>query len=143
MKTEVWNGHQIRFVEVSGEWYAVAVDICKALGLKQITRALSTVDGVTKSKVGVVTGTKGDGTPITQTVETNVIPEFGIYQLVFKSRKEEATDFDFALVLPSRRILDAFEATLAEVVLLFLAIIIHLLSAPPSVYSGKRRTQKG
>lgn len=31
MKTENWNGHSIRFVEHNGEWWAVAVDIAKAL----------------------------------------------------------------------------------------------------------------
>ena len=31
MKIENWNGHSIRFVEHNGEWWAVAVDIAKAL----------------------------------------------------------------------------------------------------------------
>ncbi len=34
MKTENWNGHKIRFVEQSGEWWAVLADITGALGLK-------------------------------------------------------------------------------------------------------------
>jgi hypothetical protein len=50
-----------------------------------------------------------------------------------------ATDFDFALVLPSRRILDALVATLEEVVLVFLAIIIHLLSG--ALYTNKKGKQ--
>lgn len=32
MKTEVWNGHSIRFVEKDGEWWAVLNDVCNALG---------------------------------------------------------------------------------------------------------------
>ena len=31
-KTEVWNGHEIRFVEKEpGEWWAVAADVASAL----------------------------------------------------------------------------------------------------------------
>lgn len=37
MRIEYWNKHPIRFVEVNGEWRAVAVDVCLALGLKQVT----------------------------------------------------------------------------------------------------------
>jgi hypothetical protein len=35
MKVEDWNGHSIRFVERSGEWWAVAKDVCEALGFPQ------------------------------------------------------------------------------------------------------------
>ena len=34
MRTEKWCGHDIRFVLVEGEWYAILKDICDALGLK-------------------------------------------------------------------------------------------------------------
>ena len=34
MKIEKWAGHDIRFVEVNGEWRAVLKDICDALDLK-------------------------------------------------------------------------------------------------------------
>ena len=40
MKRENWAGYSIRFVERSGEWWAVAQDVCEALGLKQVTRAI-------------------------------------------------------------------------------------------------------
>ena len=33
MKTENWNGHEIRFIEIKGEWWAVLKDVCDALGL--------------------------------------------------------------------------------------------------------------
>lgn len=83
MKTENWNGYSIRFVEKNGEWLAVASDVCNALGLKQITRALSNVKGVTKSKVLTAGGLQ----------ELNVINEKAIYKLVFKSRKPQAEAF--------------------------------------------------
>lgn len=30
MKTEIWNGYPIRFVEKNGEWWAVLKDVCDA-----------------------------------------------------------------------------------------------------------------
>lgn len=34
MRIENWYGHNIRFVEINGEWYAILKDICDALDLK-------------------------------------------------------------------------------------------------------------
>ena len=34
MKVENWNGYDIRFVEVNGEWWAILKDICDALSLR-------------------------------------------------------------------------------------------------------------
>lgn len=31
MKTEVWNGHQIRFIELNNEWFAIGKDVTDAL----------------------------------------------------------------------------------------------------------------
>lgn len=86
MKTEIWNGHSIRFIEVNNEWWAVGKDVTEALGLKQTSRALNGLnkDGVTVSKVI-------DNMGRTQIV--NVINEINIYNLVFKSRKPEAEAF--------------------------------------------------
>ncbi|QYA32852.1 BRO family protein [Macrococcus psychrotolerans] len=86
MKTEIWNGHSIRFIEVNNEWWAVGKDVTEALGLKQTSRALNGLnkDGVTISKVI-------DNMGRTQIV--NVINEINIYNLVFKSRKPEAESF--------------------------------------------------
>ena len=83
MKTEIWNNHEIRFVEKDGEWWAVAADVCSALGLKQVTRALSSLKGVTKSKTLTNGGEQ----------ELNIIDEKNIYRLVFKSHKPEAEEF--------------------------------------------------
>lgn len=83
MKTEIWNGYPIRFVEKDGEWWAVASDVCEALGLKQVTRAIGNAKGVTKSKVLTAGGPQ----------EVNIINEKEIYRLVFKSRKPQAQAF--------------------------------------------------
>ena len=34
MRIENWCGHEIRFVEINGHWYAILKDICDALKLK-------------------------------------------------------------------------------------------------------------
>ena len=96
IRIETWLGHEIRFVEVTpNDWWAVAVDVCKALELKQVTKALKGLpySGVTTSKVGVETGEKRDGTRATQEVTVNIINSKNIYRLVFKSRKKEAVQF--------------------------------------------------
>jgi phage antirepressor protein len=62
----------------------VASDVCEALGLKQVTRALRTCKaGVTKCKVS------SGG----EMREVNIINEKAIYKLAFKSRKKEAEEF--------------------------------------------------
>ena len=33
-RIETWNGYDIRFVNLDGDWYAVLKDICDALGLR-------------------------------------------------------------------------------------------------------------
>ena len=96
IRIETWLGHEIRFIEVTpNDWWAVAVDVCKALDLKQVTKALKGLphSGVTTSKVGVETGEKRDGTAAIQEVMVNIINTKNIYRLVFKSRKKEAIQF--------------------------------------------------
>lgn len=34
MKIETWCGHDIRFIEINGEWWAILKDICDALQLR-------------------------------------------------------------------------------------------------------------
>jgi len=86
IRVENWNGYETRFVErEANDWWAVAADVTKALGLKQVTRALNGLkDGVTTSKVIDSLGRE-------QTV--NIINEKSIYKLVFKSKKKEAEAF--------------------------------------------------
>jgi len=112
IKQENWNGHSIRFVEKEpGDWWAVAIDVCAALGLKQVSRALKGLskDGVTVSK-GIVDG-------LGREQDYNIINELSIYRLVFKSRKEEAEEFQdwvFALLktLRQKAELESHEALL-------------------------------
>ena len=53
IRTENWNGHEIRFVEKEpGEWWAVAKDVAEALGYRtapDMTRCLEKEDIATLS----------------------------------------------------------------------------------------------
>lgn len=84
-KIQQWNGHNIRFVEHNGEWWAVLADIAKALDLKPkyVKERLS--DEV------VLTDHVLDSLGRQQ--EMLIINEFGIYETIFSSRKPEAKAF--------------------------------------------------
>ena len=85
IKTEVWNGREIRFVEkAQGEWWAVLADIATALELtaKDIKRRLPK-DAVSNHPLETLGGVQ----------EMLVVNEFGIYEAVFESRKKEAKVF--------------------------------------------------
>ena len=92
MKRENWAGHPIRFVERSGEWWAVAQDVCEALGLRYVTKAMKSLKNVQQYNVcdlnnSQVTSRARD------TQAMNIIGEKDIYRLIFKSRKPEAEAF--------------------------------------------------
>lgn len=86
MKIENWNGHQIRFIEIKGEWFAVLKDVCDALGLRSKKTVERLEDEVLKRGV-TVEDTSG------RMQEMILIDEFGIYDTIFRSNKPEAKDF--------------------------------------------------
>lgn len=96
MRTESWCGHDIRFVELNGEWYAILKDICDALRLrsKDISQRL---DSDMMERVCVETsedgsnGLRSRGDNITRWVLA--VNEIGIYEALFASRKLEARKF--------------------------------------------------
>lgn len=86
MKTEIWNGHKIRFVEKTpGEWWAVLADVANALTLhsRKVTQRLED-DVLSKYPISDRLGRKQ---------EVTVVNEFGIYEAIFSSRKPEAQEF--------------------------------------------------
>lgn len=87
MKTELWNGYSIRFVEKDSEWWAVLKDVCSALGIQ--------VRDVRRRLKDEVVSTH----PITDALgrerETLIVNEFGVYDTVFQSRKPEAVEFRY------------------------------------------------
>lgn len=88
MRVENWNGYPIRFVELQGEWWAVASDVAKALGYKKPENAVSA--HVSKEDK---TTTLIQGTGSNYKSKSVVISEFGIYDLVFSSKMKEAKQF--------------------------------------------------
>lgn len=85
IKIEEWCGHKIRFIEVDGEWMAVAKDVSDTLGYRDANAMTRFVDDDSK------------GTHIVSTLggeqEMLLVSEFGIYQSAFKSRRTEAENF--------------------------------------------------
>lgn len=95
-RLENWNGHDIRFVEVKGEWFAILKDVCDALGLKSkdISQRLDT-DMMTRVQVEVSDVVSND---VRSPGENKTrwmlgINELGIYEALFTSRKLEARKF--------------------------------------------------
>lgn len=85
MKTELWNGHPIRFVEIDGEWWAVAADVAKALNFRDAYNA--TLKMKTKYR-----GTYKVSTP-SGDQEMIILNEKGLYRLIMRSNKKEAEEF--------------------------------------------------
>ena len=102
MKTETWYGHEIRFIEINGEWYAILKDICDALKLRTNDVA-QRIDPDMLERVLVET------TDLMPTISVSnshkpkrgerktmwmlAVNEAGIYQALFASRKLEARKF--------------------------------------------------
>jgi prophage antirepressor-like protein len=83
MKTEIWNGHLIRFVEVNGEWCGIAKDIADALDYRDansMTKRLKTKYLVYAKMADM-------------NQKYLALTEFGIYKAIFGSHKKEADDF--------------------------------------------------
>lgn len=104
MRTENWCGHDIRFVEINGEWWAILKDICDALKLKtfDVSQRLSP-DMLVKTRISEYNhpskvDRSGMGlTHVTsrarKTQDMLAINEKGIYQALFASRRLEARKF--------------------------------------------------
>lgn len=116
MRTENWCGHEIRFVEINDEWYAILKDICDALKLRakdvsqridpnMLERVLvyasedgindlrydhKPIDRVDRSTIGKDIGRRPGENKTRWMLAVN---EAGIYQALFASRKLEARKF--------------------------------------------------
>lgn len=116
MRTENWYGHEIRFIEIDGEWYAILKDICDALKLRakdvsqridpnMLERVLvdtsedgnkglryehKAIDRINAGDIGKDIGRKRGENKTRWMLAVN---EAGIYQALFASRKLEARKF--------------------------------------------------
>ena len=95
-RIENWCGHDIRFVDVKGEWFAILKDVCDALGLKSkdISQRLDT-EMMTRVQVDVSDVVSNDvrSPGENKTRWMLAINELGIYEALFTSRKLEARKF--------------------------------------------------
>ena len=79
---------RVRSVLKDGAPWFVAVDVCKALGLNQITRAMSRLDSDEGGLLEVPHPQNAD-----KTIEINAVSEAGLYHLILCSKKPEARAF--------------------------------------------------
>ena len=80
-----YNGAKVRTVEINGEVWFVAKDVCSILGLTNTAEALRGLNA--KDLTSAILTSGG------QNREMNCINEPGVYKLIFKSRKPEAEKF--------------------------------------------------
>lgn len=73
---------KVRTLEIENEPYFVAIDVCKCLGLTNPTVTISRLDEDDRAKFNL--GRQG---------ETNLVNEYGLYNLILASRKKEAKAF--------------------------------------------------
>ena len=96
MRTESWCGHDIRFIEVDGEWWAILKDICDALDLKtfKVSQRLDP-EMMTRVKVEMSDIPSKDvrSQGENETRWMLAVNEIGIYEALFASRRLEARKF--------------------------------------------------
>ncbi|MDE5757110.1 MAG: phage repressor protein [Allobaculum sp.] len=124
LKTENWNGNDIRFINLDGKWWAVLKDVCDALGLKtfEVSRQLREFQERREKGMGS-THTLSESKKLIDkaTVQTAggpqemlLVSEKGIYKSFFKSRKQKAEEFqdwvfDVLVELRSKSGLEGFQ----------------------------------
>lgn len=86
-----FNNKEIRFIEKDGEYWAIAGDVASALGYSQTSNMLRMIDieDVTTHNVKVTSNRKY----ARKSQKVSVISEYGIYEAIWNSRRDEAQEF--------------------------------------------------
>lgn len=96
MKVETWCGHDIRFIEISGEWWAILKDICDALNLR-VKDVSQRLDPSMLERVNVEISEDGSNDHRSRGMNKTrwmlAVNEIGIYEALFASRRLEARKF--------------------------------------------------
>ncbi len=108
MRTENWNGYDIRFVEHKGEWWAILKDICDALDLRTAAVAQRLDPNMmervlVESKANIpskynrpkdeVVSNDHDFREVNRGQWMLAVNEIGVYEALFASRRLEARKF--------------------------------------------------
>lgn len=85
MIKEIFDDKEIRFIEKEGEYWAVAVDVAKALGYRDTYNMVRWIDDDDKDthKVSTLGGLQ----------KVVILSETGIYESIWNSRRDEAQEF--------------------------------------------------
>lgn len=85
MIKQIFNDKEIRFMERDGEYWAVAVDVAKALGYRDTYNMVRWIDDDDKDthKVSTLGGLQ----------KVVILSETGIYESIWNSRRDEAQEF--------------------------------------------------
>lgn len=86
-----FDGHPIRCKLIEGEPWFLVGDACKAVGLDNVTMALTRVDGDDINETEVISPYGSSGATRRQTVK--IVTEYGLYDLILGSDKPEAKRF--------------------------------------------------
>lgn len=96
MRTENWCGHDIRFVEHNGEWWAILKDICDALNLTTAGTA-QRLDPSMMERIKVEASNHSSNEDRSRGENKTrwmlAVNEIGIYEALFASRRLEARKF--------------------------------------------------
>lgn len=98
-----FEGRPLRVVDVDGQPYWHAPDVCRALGLKNVTMALR---GLKSSEKALISAEGFDPGRPDHVQELNMVNEPGLWRLIFRSRvaaAERLQDFVYHEVLPTIR----------------------------------------
>lgn len=85
MIKQIFGNEEIRFIEKDGEHWAVASDVAKVLGYSVTTNMNRMIDEDDKG-VHIVSTLGGQQ-------KTTILSEFGIYEAILNSRRDEAKEF--------------------------------------------------
>ncbi|UXR49606.1 BRO-N domain-containing protein [Staphylococcus simulans] len=91
MIKQLFNNKEIRFIEKDGEYWAVAGDVAKVLGYSLTPHMLRMIDkeDVTTHIVDSTSNSKF----ARKTQKASIISEYGIYEAIWNSRRDEAQEF--------------------------------------------------
>ncbi|WP_434439744.1 phage antirepressor [Lentzea sp. E54] len=81
-----YSGRQVRTVQVDGEPWFVAADVCAALDIANVSNALSRLDEDEKGSIRLAEGTSGNP-------NRSIVNESGLYTLILRSDKPDAKPF--------------------------------------------------